>query len=360
MILIDAHIVRAKGGGGSSGAVQFPDYMEDRHENWLGTTSVTTSVSQLINTGHGTNPLEDLSYEDPGTRETALDAEMTAFDTYAKAGDADADYSAAVAEAAAEVDTEGVLQEIDITNLVEASRAESFETVQAGVLAALEAIDDGRVYQAVQSFVNARRKERASNRARYKANMSNLSAERGSAYAIGLALLEMDFERQTSEYQTQLSNEMYQAGLRMFVASFTTELQARVGAKSQEKQTRDSILSQGIQLHLGYQQFLHELRKNLVVMRGEVNRLNFVMDSEYVANTADLNWKYASWDWNVYANATAVLGGIGGGTYVPEGPSKTGSTIGGAMTGAAIGTAIAPGVGTAVGAVVGGLAGFFG
>lgn len=366
-ILLGQHKILYKGGGGSSGAVSFPAHMEDRHEDWLGTTPVLTTVSELINTGHATNPLESLDYTDPSTKIAYIDSEYDSWNTAVDAADADVDISAAFAEAAAEVDTEGVLNEIDVTQLVQAARSESFETTQSAVLAALEAIDDVRVYDAVQAFVSSRRLDRAQLRSRYKAGMSNVGAERSSAYAIGMALLEMEFERETSQFQTELSTQMYQQGLQVFAQSFTAELRTRLVGASQDKQSRDEIMSRGIQLHLQHQQFLYELRRQLVTVLSEINRISFVMDSEYVANTADLNWKYASWDWNVYAQATAVLGGIGGGSYVPEGPTKTGSAVGGALSGAAVGAqigSVVPGVGTAigagVGALAGGLAGLFG
>lgn len=358
MILLEKTLVRAKGGGGSAGAVSFPVYMENRHENWLGTTPVVTSVSQLINTGHATNPLEMLSYVNPNTQITDLKTEQDALEVIAKAANANVDYSAAVAEAAAEVDTLGVLNEIDVTTLVAAARAESFETTQAAVLAALEAIDDGRVFQAVQTFVDSRRLERAQQTARYKSQMSDVGAERSSAYAMGLALLELEFQREVSQFQEGLSLELYRQGLQAFATSFSEELRSRVATAAQEKQSRDQLLSQGIQLHLSYQQFILELRRNVVAMLAEVNRINFVMDSEFVSNTGDLNWKHSNWNWNVYQNAVNILGGIGGGTFVPEGPTKAGSAIGGALEGAAAG---APGglLGAGVGFLLGGLAGLF-
>jgi len=360
-----------KGGGGSAGAVSFPDYMETRHQDWLGSTAVTSNVSQLINVGLATNPLENVSYNDPVTEITDLNAEQDLLETLSKGADADVDYSAAVAEAAAEVDTLGVLNEIDATALVQAARTESFETTQAAVLAALEAIDDGRVFEAVKAFVESRRLDRSQRISQYKANMANLNAERGSAYAMGLALLEIEFQRETTQFQETLSLEMYRQGLQAFATSFATELRVRIAAASQDKQSRDQLLGQGIQLHLQYQQFIFEMRRNVVALLAEVKRIGFVMDSEFVANTADLNWKFASWDWNVYQNATNILGGIGGGQFVPEGPTKAASAIGGALSGAGAGGALvgglaaagvaAPplGLALALGGALGGLAGLF-
>lgn len=359
MILIERHKVLYKGGGGSSGAVSFPAYMESRHTDWLGTTAVTTDVSELINLGLATNPLESISYDDPATEITDLETEQNALETLIKGIDPDVDVSAAFTEAAAEVDTLGVLNEINVTTIVEAARTESFETTQSAVLAALEAIDDGRVFAAVQAFVNARRVDRAQLRNRYKAGMSNISAERSSAYAMGMALLEIEFERETGQFQESLSLEMYRQGLQVFAASFTTELRSRIQTAVAEKQSRDQIMATTIQQHLQHQQFIYNMRQQIVALLAEVNRVNFVMDSEYTANTADLNWKYAMWEWNVYQSATNVLGGIGGGTYVPEGPTKAGSAIGGALGGAAVGAQVGGVPGAVIGGVIGGIAGLF-
>lgn len=349
------------GGGGASGAVSFAPYLEDAHQEWLGdgvTPSVTTHVDDLYTTALANNPLELLSYEDPSAKETNLEAEQDAFEVLAKAANTETDYGAIVTAAVADVDELGVLVEADISNIIGVARTGSRESLESAVLTALDAIEDQRVFDAVQAFVNARQRSREQLRTRFKAGMVNISAERSSAYALGLAYLEAEFERETSQYQTELSLEMYRQGLTLFAQSLAAEIRAGVQVALANKGAREQLLLASIQQMLQYKQYVFELRKGLVQLLAEVNRINFVMDSEYVGNTADLNTRYSTWDFTALGNVGTFLGSLGGGTYVPEGPTKGASVLGGAVAGAGAGAAFGP-VGAGIGAVAGGLAGLF-
>lgn len=362
--------IACKGGGGSTGQVSFPDYMEDVHQDWLaysgGTpTAVSKDLVQVMDAAFLTNPLDSLSYADPAADITEWETEYAAWNTEVDGLSEHTDIDTIIANAVAQVDSAGILNSIDVDTIVTAIKTSAGNTLVDAVQKAVNAIDDFTVKKIVQAFVDARLPDRASLRRRYKAGMSAIRGERSSAYAIGLALLEIDFERQTSEFEQEIVLDMYRRGFEAYQQFFVQELSSRIQTSLQEKDNRDRFMSQVTQQMIQYKQFILELRKQLATVLAELHRLKFVIDSEFVGNTADLNWKFASWDMNVYQNAINVLGGIGGSSFVPEGPSKAASAIGGALsgagTGAAVGTAIAPGVGTAIGAgagfVLGGLSG---
>lgn len=353
-----------KGGGGSTGEVSYPEHMEDIHKDWLGYSGSPDAISvdmiSVMDTALGTNPLDSLSYDDPATDITAIESEYDSWNTTVDALDEETDWETIVDAVVAKMDESGVLSATDVDSIATAIRTSAGSTISDAVESALDLLDDQVLFEAVQGYAHARRKQRAQLRRRYKANMANLSAERSSAYAIGLALLEIDFERETGQFQSQLSVDMFRQGLNSYMEAFRIEMSARIRAEL----TRDQFVMQGIQQVLQFKIQIIEFQKQLATILTEITRINFVMDSEYIANTADLNWKHSSWDMNVYANGIAVLGGLGGSQFVPEGPSKASSAIGGALQGAGSGAlagasiAAAGGPITALGgAAIGGLLG---
>lgn len=361
-----------KGGGGSTGQVDFPDYMEDVHKDWLGhvlgsPTTIGTDLIAVMDAALISNPLAGLTY-DPYTTEIAeVKSEYGLYNASVDALGAENDWDSIVDNAVAKVDQAGVLQEVDIDTLIANVKINTSAVLEDVVKASLETLDDNVLLDAVEQFIRTRQRDRARLRTRYKAAMSNLGAERSSAYALGLALLEIDFERETGEFQQRLELQTYQQGLQVYVQMFVHEISSRIRLELINKESRDRMLLQGVQQTLQYKQFVFQLKQGLVQLLQEIHRISFVMDQEYISSTAELDWKHDSWDFEVYNNGIAVLGGIGGGQFVPNSPSKAASTLGGALqgagTGAAVGTAIAPGVGTAigagVGAIAGGLAGLF-
>lgn len=348
------------GPSGSTGKVSYPTHMEDIHKDWLAysgsPTAITTDFISVMDSALASNPLGSMSYTDPSTDITAIDNEMDEFNTEVDALDTQADFNSIVDNAVTKVDEAGVLNDIDIATLISDARSGATTSLQEAVTQALNMVDDVLVKKAIQDFIRNREAERARMKTRYKANMSSISAERSSAYAIGLALLETDFERQVNQFQTEFTNQLYQQGIQFYANALAREIQQRLRAESVNKQNRDDILMRSIQTDLQYKQFVVEMGKQVVAMLTESKRVGYVMDSEYTHNQMDLNWKHDTWDMQVYKNGITILGGLGGGQFVPEGPSATQSAIGGALQGAGTGAAVGsvvPGIGTAVGAGVG-------
>jgi|SRR5690625_2128803 len=318
---------------------------------------------------------------------------------------------------------------------------------------ALNAVDNDLLTEIVDNFVAQRENERARQRTRYKATSSFQGASRSSAYALGLALLESDFSKEVSNFQSQANLELYGQGIQTynqilqsyvstgiqaklsdqqlpfsfastsaitdkqakdqfvlnsvreqlqfdigknsqgagvyveafrselsgriqaalsdkqakdqgvlakveaFTRSFERELIARLEAATTEKRSRDSMLMQGINDMLQLKTFIGELERTTHEAIVEMNRVGYVMDSEFTKFSADLEYAHRRWALEVLQEAGVALGALSGGTFVPNSPSTASSAIGGAMSGAAIGTMIAPGVGTAIGAGLGALSG---
>lgn len=356
------------GGGGSTGAVSFPDHMEDVHKDWLSYSGTADPISvdliSVMDAALASNPLNSLSYADPTTDISEWEAEYDNWNALIDGLDEHTDIDTIIDNAVAQVDSEGILANIDLSAEITSARSSTEATVADVIESALAGIDDSVLNRAVERFIEARRNQRARLRTQFKAGMANASAERSSAYAIGLALLEIDFERETGEYENQLSLSMYDSGVQSYLQLFTQELSTRVQIGLAEKQTRDQFVAQTVQQMLQYKEFITQMTQQLVSVMVELHRIKFVMDQEYVGASADLNWKHDSWDFEVFQNGIGILGGIGGGQFVPKGPSKAGSALGGALQGAGSGAAAGAAIGAAGGpitaaggAAIGGLLG---
>lgn len=70
------------GGGGSSGKVEYPGYIETVHKDWLdntGADTVASSMTDLLNAGFGNSPFAAAVAFDPDTHITAMEGELTTF-----------------------------------------------------------------------------------------------------------------------------------------------------------------------------------------------------------------------------------------------------------------------------------------
>ena len=74
-------------------------------------------------------------------------------------------------------------------------------------------------------------------------------------------------------------------------------------------------------------------------------------DKQTVDNEIDV--QDANWDIECLLKGGQILGCLGGGTHIPDKPSKLQSALSAGLSGAAMGTMIAPGIGTAIGGVIG-------
>lgn len=77
-------IAQCKGGGGASGAVDFPDYMKTAHSDWLddsGADSIESSMVDIMNAALGDSPFAAAAAYDPDTDLTAMETHVTNLST---------------------------------------------------------------------------------------------------------------------------------------------------------------------------------------------------------------------------------------------------------------------------------------
>lgn len=358
------------GGGGSSGRVEFPTYMEDTHQDWLGYTS--TGVDDTVDVdliavmdnalGMGGNPWEGHTLTDPATDLAAVQTRYSTYETLVDALDEETDWDSMIDNAVAKVDEAGVLVDVDFSTVVASARSGATTSLAAGIAAALDELDDAVIARAVQAYMNrgSVQKERAIGR--FSSTMADMNAVNSSAFMFGLAIIEAQHMQDVDQYQAQIELQAYNNLVNNWVAMFRAELEQELRMEVTNKSSRETVLREGAQMMVQMLSNRVQSTANTAALLAETKRVGIVATQEYELADADLDYKFSQWDFEVFTRAANVLGSISGAAaYVPGQPSKTASAIGGALSGAAagagIGTAIAPGIGTAVGAAVGGIAG---
>jgi len=287
------------GGGGSSGKVDYPEYMKTVHETWLGEMSDFITVATT-----GASPFAAMTAYDPATRIAAADTAVCAFNTVVDALDHDADWEAAVDTVVAKADA-----------------AVFDDTYIDADVAAFAALEDDQITNDILPA--------------FQTGMRDVNAVYSSAFVMGeahiYAMRDRDVAKYTSELKLKLNHQRIEF-IRTSVDTLISSLMKRV-----------------------------ELEQAVAHYTIESNRIGIIAfkeQDEQDLNIADID---ARWDMDVYQYGANLLAGIGGGSGVAGGQaqmSKTQSALSGAAAGAAMGTAISPGYGTAIGAVVGGVYGY--
>lgn len=94
-------------GGGSSGKVEYPTYMQTVHNDWLdntGNDTMTSSINDLMEAAIGSSPWDGATAYDPTTPLTDAWNAVCALNTLVDALDHETDWSSAISAAVADVD----------------------------------------------------------------------------------------------------------------------------------------------------------------------------------------------------------------------------------------------------------------
>lgn len=255
------------GGSGGSGKVEYAAYLQDRHSDFIGlaaTYSIDLNLTEVLNTMMAASPYVLATAFNPDADIAAM---LTAVNTY-------------------DSEVDSLLNESDITSEV---------TAYAAVLD--DELDNNVTPQ-------------------YNAMMRDICAVQTSSFAVGLANIATNRQRDIAKFTADLRfkrRELYIQGKRDTM-HYTLETKRAAIQSGHDQEQRDSEL-----------------------------------------DALDIGW-----DMECLLRGGQLLGALGGGTHVQKGPSKAQSAVAGALTGAAAGAyvgSVVPGVGTAIGAGVGGALG---
>ena len=284
-----------KGGGGSSGKVAYPDYVEAVHEDWLRQTSDTInySVTDLMNDAVGNSPFASATPYDP-------DTDIAAF--IAAVGDLDTLVGQFISGTSANVSLPTAMTDADIQADIDALEAQ------------LTTLKDNRLTGTILP--------------RFEAGMRDINSVVASAFVIGRATIESDADMEVTRD----------------VASHGSKL--RISVRATDVQVAETTLK----AVMGKVEFQKALSQLMV----EAYRIKIVAKKEESDTMQEYDVADAKWDLETFQYGANLLAAPSGGVGVPSGKRSTAtSAIGGALSGAAMGAV----AGMAMGGPVGMLAG---
>jgi len=296
-----AHCFGGGGSGGSSGKVDYPDYMEAVHADWLnatGTDTIEASITELMNAAIGSSPFSGATAYDPATPLSDAWTAVCALDTLADAMDHEVDWASAMAAATSEFED----NLIDTTYLADE------------VTAFAQALDDNITYQVLPKF---------------KSGYRDANAVLSSAFAIGEAVIWGMRNRDVAKYSSELRMKLNLGKIELVTKSAEVMLNAQIARV--------------------------DFEKAVAHMSVEAKRIHIVATKEEEDQQIAWDEDDALWDMKALHYGTKVMAAIAGGVsgQGTDQPSTAQSAIGGALSGAAAGAM----VGGIPGAVIGGLLG---
>jgi len=279
------------GGGGGSGQVSYPAYMETWHSTWM------DNVASAMTTAQATSPWDSETAYDPTALLTTIWTQICAFNTLVDAMDAEADWASGIT--AAETAIDAVIDATYITNA-----ADAFEDI----------IDDH-----VESDVLPR----------FKTGLRDINAVMSSSFVIGQSIIEGMADRDVAKYTEELSYKFH-------------------------LQRNEMILQGAAKIMEVYLQRI-QFERDVTHYTTEYGRIGIVAETEEIKFQLEIDSNDALWDLETFQYGANMLAAIGGGTAPPKSkqPSLAQSALGGAISGAATGAAVAGIPGAVAGGLLG-------
>jgi hypothetical protein len=369
------------GGGGSAGAVDYPEYMKTAHEGWL------TALGALVG---GASPYAAQVAYDPDTDLAASDAAVAALAALL-AGITDVtSWAALFTQAGTSIGVTPTYTIADMAAVTVGAVADITDTADVGEIVEATIVAD------IAAFADVLDDNVEANiLPRYRRGMQDIGAVVSSAFPIGEAIIEAMQAKDVAKYGTDLrlksafknseigiENEKLHLDVKkanlaknLEIGLTNAKLQLDVGRANLEKEVAEAGLN--LKSDTDYQKMYIEATGQLLQLMLqriswnealakitiEANRIKIVAKKEEMDTNIEIDALDGIWALETYTYGANMLGAISGGTSMNAKPGKAASAIGGALSGAAsgamIGSAAGP-VGAGIGAVVGGVAGLLG
>lgn len=335
------------GGGGGSGKVDYPDYMETIHGSWLdngGLDTITSSVTDAMNAAYGSSPWAAAVAYDPSADITAYEAAITAFAAILAGIIDTTDWASLFTQAETSVGSSSVLAVGDeaVADAVGITDAEIVDDVDAFA----DQLDDEIVTKVLP---------------RFEGGMRDINAVVSSAFVIGRSVIEGFRDREVAKHASTLRVNAALKNVDVEIANMKKDVQVgmvNLGAETEYMKSYLEGSNQMLRLMLQRISFESEYMKTVI----EGKRIKIVAEKE----EADVNLKIdeddALWDLETFQYGANVLASIGSGTSTTgiKKPSQLSSAIGGGLSGAVAGAMIGGakgGVGGPIGAGIGAILG---
>lgn len=283
-------------GGGSSGKVDYPEYMKTQHQTWL------TAIASLLTTAAtGDSPFAADAAYDPTTRITTMDNAVCAFNGVVDALAHETDWESAVDAAVTKVDA-AVIDDTYIDTDVDAYSDLLADEITNKTLPA------------------------------FQGGMRDVNAVYSSAFVMGEAHIQAMKTRDVAKYSSEL---------RVKLSLYRVEL-----IKASVERILASLMKRV------------EFEQAVAHYSTESTRVGIVAFKEQTDQDILIEDLDARWDMDIYQYGANMLAAISGGAVSSSGASmsKSQSALSGAIAGASIGAPFgAPGA--VIGGVLGGIGG---
>jgi len=301
------------GGGQGSGKVEYPQYLQNVHMDWLANIApggtdpvdkVEVSIVDVMNAALGASPFTGFSAYNP---DIALADALSQIELYTNL-DPLTEYSTALTP----LKTATTFVDTYLMNTDSTSKLNDLINAYSSQL---DADLVSKTYP------------------RFDRGMQDINAVMSSAFVVGRALLEAEKERNVARFAAELYLQNYNR--RADIILQAADFQLRVFA------AKESFLRMASQIAIEYA------------------RIKIVAKKEQQDQNAHFEEQDALWDLEVFNHGGRLIAAIAGAAAakIPT-HNKTMSSIGGAMSGVAMGAAMT--AGNPIGAGVGGILGFVG
>ena len=351
------------GGGGASGEVGFPTYMENIHKVYLyheddvsfasGEDKPTYSINHILNVLHGSggNPYEGETAFNPNAALTInsssplgrIDSQYSATKTLLDALDAETDWQGYVDSA---YDKTGKFTDIDFLN--------NLQSAITGLLNALEDVLDSSIISDMVDAFEANKKTRFKREvSQWSAAMADVGAVHTSSFIMGLSLWQKEFSDMVDSYEKELRSNIYRDIVVQSIGAHVKAQVLRVGSK-------DQMVLGGAELMARLNQMKVQMEADLTQVKAEIERITMISLKEQKDRDLDIDANEALWELETYMYAGNMLGSISGAAAGRKAPkiSDAQSALSGAFAGASIMSVTKNPWLIAGGAAVGGLLGW--
>jgi hypothetical protein len=375
------------GGGGSTAATSIPTEVSDTWEaaasgfsgftwdasgafGWNNPTPTTYATNpsvarwffEVAGTEAGGNAYEGVSSYAPDSELSDVDIRLGELETAIEAINPIVDVPGWID--VLEPDAQEDLPYLDIDTVIETvfARAQSLgdPVISAAANAAGQAVTDEVMEAAVAVYEKQARKVHTRALNRLTGPMSDINAVNSSAFAIGLAVLESDFEDRIKEASNDLRLPMTQAAFSSFIQVYLNVVKDYLSSYSSAQKDKLTYMFGGAQIISDLTQDEYANQQKLTDITADVKRTKIIAKTEEYERNLEIDVKEALWDADMYqAMGNIVSAGSGSIVPLPNGPSRAQTALSGGLSGAALGAKISGGNPwiTGAGGVVGALAG---
>jgi len=324
-------------------------------------------VDYALSTAVGNNPYTTVSAYDPDTDIAAWETELGELQTYLDAlapeTDVETFLDAAAAKAGGVVD----LLDVDaaVTTILNNAEARVGAAVNAALNTAANADLDTVVDAALANFRARHLIEHETSLTRFEAGMSDINAVNGSAFVMGLAVMESNYDDRLAQYDAEftlpLCREAFQAFMGAFLDQARMHLAAEVQAHTEAERLEIAYIDDATRMMLEAMRFEGSMHNANVRNSMDSNRMKIIAKREEDEANLEYDVEDVMWDAEVFQRGANVLSAASGAVVsAPAKPSRIQSGLGGALAGAAVGEQYYGHWGGLAGAIIGGTAGYYG